>query len=132
MKLTKYIGGSDADKHSSELADTSILTPTGCNPFGWTWENWWEESREGELYICLTASAAADSPPDVYGLNIKPEEFGALFASVCRSADVQAVMRGFLQRASPEIIGAVVGSVISHLTRRGNVPPAEPCSDASG
>jgi hypothetical protein len=125
MKLTKYIEGSDANEHTIELADMSILTYPGSSGIGWHWEKEWPESRVGELYICLTASALAGSPPDVYGLNMTPEEFGALLAKMYRSADIQAVMNGFLERASPELIGAVVGSVITHLAQRRIVAPAE-------
>jgi hypothetical protein len=125
MKLTRYIGGSDADGHTIELADMSILTPPGRNGMGWHWENWWPESRAGDLYVCLTESAPTSSPPDVYGLNIAPTELGAMLAAMNRSADIQAVMSEFLERAAPEVIGAVVGSVITHLAQRRIVSPAE-------
>jgi hypothetical protein len=132
MKLTKYIEGSDADDHTCELADMSILTYPGSSGFGWHWENDWPESRVGELYICLTGSAPAGSSPDVYGLNVTPTEFGALLAKMYRSADIQAVMSGFLERASPELIGAVVGLVIAHLAQRRIVPAAEQSAAAVG
>jgi hypothetical protein len=132
MKLTKYIEGSDADDHTCELADMSILTDPGCRGIGWHSENWWPESRVGELYIGLKGSVPAGSPPDVYGLNITPAEFGALLATMYRSADIQAVMSGFFERASPELIGAVVGSVIAHLAQRRIVPPAEQSAAADG
>jgi hypothetical protein len=125
MKLTKYIGGSDADEHTIELADISILTPPGRNGMGWHWENWWPESRAGDVYVCLTESAPTGSPPDVYGLNITPAELGAMLAAMNRSADIQAVMSEFLERANPDVIGAVVGSVIAHLAQRRIAPPAE-------
>ena len=80
MKLTRYLGGSEADEHTTELADMSILTPPGCDQVYWHWENDFEESRAGDLRVGLIGPAPAGSPPDKYWLEMAPAEVGSMLA----------------------------------------------------
>jgi hypothetical protein len=114
MELIKHAGGSDEDKHTSVLFDNNpISSPPDDLRIWWTFDRVYPE-HEGILRIALKGAPSTGSPPDHYSLKVRPSELGEMLGKM-RSEDVQRVMDAFLERADPEIIGALVGWVITHL-----------------
>ena len=122
MRLVKYTAGLDDKAHTTELADMPVVP---SNRLFWIWpEGEYPGVRSiGKLSIGLDGQTCAGSPPDIYEVNVEAAELGAMLAAVQRLEDVQRAINGFLERASPEVIGAVVGSIITHLAQRQTPPP---------
>jgi hypothetical protein len=117
MRIVKYAGGLDDEEHTTELADM----PVGPSArLFWIWpEREYPGIRSvGKLSIGLDGQTCAGSPPDIYEVNVEAAELGAMLAAVQRLEDVHQAMSGFVECASPEVMGAVVGSIITHLAQR--------------
>src|SRR5262245_8258394 len=115
MRLIKYAGGSDAGKDTSVLADTPVGSSKDGGRLDWSYDRTYHE-RAGDLQIGLDGLPSAGSSPDTYELVVSPSELGAMLA-VVRLEDVKPVVEGFLARADPEVVGAVVGWVVAHLAK---------------
>jgi hypothetical protein len=106
MQLFKYSGEGGAEE--TLLAEVPIREMDR-----YTFE-WSDTSTSGRLVI--TARSPVGEPDDAYQLVAEPEELGVLMAALSPEA-VERVMSRFLGSARPEVVGSVVGSVVTHLAR---------------
>ncbi len=120
MRLLKYAGGSDADKDTSVVADMQIK-PSTRDPGFWTSDNFYPENP-GDLRVGLFTGPAGPGA-DTYELIVEALEVGMLVGAM-KPKDVEPFIRGFLARATPEVVGAVVGQVVTHMLRIAAERPA--------
>jgi hypothetical protein len=106
MQLVKYSGEGGAE--ATLLAEVAIREMDRYN-FEWS-----ETSTSGRLVI--TARPRAGESDDAYQLIMEPEELGVMLAAMSPEA-VERVMSRFQGSARPEVVGSVVGSIITHLAR---------------
>jgi hypothetical protein len=77
---------------------------------------YWDHDRsmpEGPNALILSLGGTG---ADKYVLEVESDEVGA-FIGAMNLPDVAPVMASFLAEAKPEVIGAVVGHIITHLAR---------------
>jgi hypothetical protein len=112
VRLLQYPARSGDEEDATELADA----PVQASALSWGSNRAFPE-RAAKLRVGL------GGPPAAYELVVEPSEVGVILGSV-RQEDVGRVMVAFLEAADPEVIGAVVGHVITHLALCRTAAPA--------
>jgi hypothetical protein len=115
VRLIRYAGGSDAGEDTTVLADVPIEPSTDSVRLFWNYDRNFPE-HAGHLSIGLNVAPSSGAPPDGYELIVSPSELGVMIGAM-NQPDVEFVVRGFLARATPEIVGAVVGQLVAHFAR---------------
>jgi hypothetical protein len=121
VQLLKYAGGSDAHEDTSVVADVPI-EPSGRGAGFWTSDRNYPENP-GRLRVGLFTGPAGPGA-DTYELVAEASEVGLLVGAM-KPKDVEPFVGGFLARATPAVVGAVVGQVVAHLLRAAAERPAK-------
>jgi hypothetical protein len=114
VEVRQYSGGSDADEHTSVLADS--LAGGRAVDYFWYHDRSADRDEPGTLQVTLPGVPKERGEPDLYELRFEAPDVGAMLAAA-KPADVEAVMTTFLGQATPEVLGVIVGRVIAHLAR---------------
>jgi hypothetical protein len=109
VRLIKY-----ADDDGSELADVPIEPSARSDRLFWSYDRVFPE-HAGHLSISLKG-VPSPGAPDGYEVIVGPFELGVMVGSM-GPQEVERFIRGFLARATPEIVGAVVGRLAAHFAQ---------------
>jgi hypothetical protein len=112
MKLRKQPGGRRADE--VVIAEVRV-DPASPDPVYWDYDR---SMPEGPNALILSLGGVG---ADKYVLEVESDEVGA-FIGAMNLPDVAPVMASFLAKASPEVIGAVMGHIVTHLARGARRP----------
>lgn len=101
--------------HGGRDAETVIAEASAADGVYWDYDR---SEPEGPNAMLLTLPG---SRSDEYVLEVESSEVGVMIGEM-NLPDVRSVMASFLARASPEVIGAVAGQIITHVARVARTP----------
>jgi hypothetical protein len=119
VRITRLEASSADDTSPSAwpaVAHVNVEPPPTPSEAWIDWRGYGPEDHHGGVCVMIPGNTAGPTPQYCYEVQLLGEEFGTLLGGMPLAA-VPGVLDAFLRAADPELLGAVVGHLIAHVSR---------------